>query len=970
VPFALECCDGTARREQGEMTASGGAPPDDRDRRARAEAALHSGDPSYRLIVDTLPALIATMTPEGEVEHVNRRVYEYFGRTLDELKKWGMVDAVHPDDLPRVIDAWRSAVATGLPYEIEHRMRRADGVYRWFQVRGVPLRDDAERIVRWHVLMTDIDERKDSETRVQSSLKEIERLKDENELRARHLRLLTETTPHMLWSATPNGLVDYVNQRMLDYAQLTHKEFLGVGWGRAIHPDHVRRMSEAWAASVASGELFEFEFLGRHAPSSSWRWCVSSALPARDADGRIIKWYGSVVDLHDRKQAEDTRLQAERQYRTVVETATDAVITIDATSVIQLVNPAVTKIFGYEPSELIGQPLTVLMPERLANHHLTGVQQYVETGHRRRNWSAIELIGLRKNGEEFPVEVSFAEVINDGQRTFTGFIRDVTERKQAEELRAARSRQVAVRADVSSALETDNTLRGTLQSCAEAVVKHLGAAFARIWIVTKDGRFLELQASAGMYTHLDGAHRLVPVGQLKIGLIALERTPHVTNDVINDPRLSNPDWARVEGMVAFAGFPLVAGGQVVGVLAMFSREPISQGVMETLATISDTIAQSIQRKQAEEDVRRSETFLAEAQALSQTGSWGWNTATGDLFWSRETYRLLGFEPDVIPTLPMVAEAIHPDDRARFEHDAQKLARDHTDLEGEYRLKLRDGSIKHVYFVGRFAARVFPDLDFIGSIMDVTERKQAADALLKAQLELSEVTRLTTMGELAASIAHEINQPLATVVTNAQACARLLHAQPPPWDDVVSAVLDIAEAGKRASDVIDRIRLLLRKGVSEPVALSVNDVIRDVIALTRDTTQTKRVMLDTRLTHDVPQVLADRVQLQQVLINLITNAADAMSDVTDRPRRLTISSSCNDELQVEVAVVDAGVGIDPKCRDRIFDPFFTTKADGMGMGLAICRGIVDAHGGRLWAAPNPEFGTTVRLALPAVATEEA
>jgi C4-dicarboxylate-specific signal transduction histidine kinase len=253
---------------------------------------------------------------------------------------------------------------------------------------------------------------------------------------------------------------------------------------------------------------------------------------------------------------------------------------------------------------------------------------------------------------------------------------------------------------------------------------------------------------------------------------------------------------------------------------------------------------------------------------------------------------------------------------------------------------------------------------------VTERKQAADALLKTQAELAEVTRRTTMGELAASIAHEINQPLATVVTNAQTCASLLRAQPPPWGDVDSAVSDIAAAGKRASDVIARIRLLLRKGVSEPVELSVSDVIRDVIALTRETTRQKRVMLDTRLTHDVQRVLADRVQLQQVLINLITNAADAMSDIIDRPRTLIISSNCNDELQVEVAVADAGVGIDPKYRDRIFDPFFTTKADGMGMGLAICRGIVEASGGRLWATSNPDFGTTVRFAFPAAGAEGA
>jgi len=260
------------------------------------------------------------------------------------------------------------------------------------------------------------------------------------------------------------------------------------------------------------------------------------------------------------------------------------------------------------------------------------------------------------------------------------------------------------------------------------------------------------------------------------------------------------------------------------------------------------------------------------------------------------------------------------------------------------------------------------LDFIGAIMDVTDRKRAGDALLRAQAELADVTRLTTMGELAASIAHEINQPLASVVTNAQACTRLLRAQPPPWGEVKSAVSDIAEAGKRASDVIARIRLLLSKGTAEPSALSVNEVIRDVVALTRDTTQTKRITLETRLSHDVPRVLADRVQLQQVLVNLITNAADAMADVNDRPRTVTISSSWKDGRQVEVAVADSGAGIDPEHRDRIFDPFFTTKSDGMGMGLAICRGIVEAFGGRLWATSNPDCGTTLHFALPAAATE--
>lgn len=773
----------------------------------------------------------------------------------------------------------------------------------------------------------------------------------------------------MLWNL--DGAITGANQAFLHMVQYAAEDIAAgrLRWTE-LTPDEWRASDQRAMADLKAFGIFQpFEKEYFRKDGSRVPVLLGGTLFERDGNEGVA-FVLDQTEQKRRQRAEETRLQTERQYRTVVETATDAVVTIDAASVIRLVNPAVTKVFGYEPAEVIGQPLTVLMPEHLADRYRMGVRHYLETGARRLNWSATELIGVRKDGEEFPVEISFAEVASDGAPTFTGFIRDITERKQAEELRAARTRQVAVRADVSAALAAENTLKEILQCCAEAVVRHLDAAFARIWVVTKDGRSLELQASAGMYTHLDGGHRLVPVGHLKIGVIAQERAPHLTNDVINDPRISDPEWARAEGIVAFAGFPLLAGGRVVGVLAMFSREPITQAVTETLSAISDTVAQGIQRKQAEEAVRRSETFLAAAQALSQTGSWGWNTATGDLFWSRETYRIFGFGSDVKPTLRMVAEAIHPEDRARFVGDAETLAHAHTDFEREYRLKLHDGAIKHVHVVARFAAHVFPDLDVIGSIMDVTGRRQAEDALLKTQAELAEVTRRTTMGELSASIAHEINQPLAAVVTNAQTCARLLRAQPPPWDDVESAVSDIAEAGKRASDVIARIRLLLRKGTAEPVELSVNDVIRDVIALTRETTRQKRVVVDTRLADDVPRVLADRVQLQQVLINLITNAADAMSDVSDRPRTLTVTSGCNQDLQAEFAVVDAGTGFDPAIRERMFDPFFTTKPDGMGMGLAICRGIVEACGGRLWATANPDLGTTFRVALPPATTEHA
>ncbi len=769
---------------------------------------------------------------------------------------------------------------------------------------------------------------------------------------AQDLKLLTETVPHMLWSATPRGVVDYVNQRVLDYSQLPRKELLGRGWKNAVHPDHVARMAEAWAASVETGEPFQFEFLGRHAPSGAWRWCVSSALPARNAAGQIIKWYGTIVDLHDRRQAEDARLRVERQYRMVIETASDAVVTIDQAGTITLVNPAASGMFGYRSSEIVGRPLAALIPH--LPRPIRGIR---------------EATGLRHNGQEFPVEISFAEADVEGRRTLTGFIRDVTERKQAEAMRAVHAQQVAVRADVSTALASEGTLRGMLQGCAEAVVRHLDAAFARIWVI-KDGRVLELQASAGMYTHLDGPHSRILVGQLKIGLIAEERVPHISNDLAHDPRISDPDWAQATRMVGFAGYPLLGTGHAIGVVAMFSRHPVTQATTESLAAIADAIAQGIQRKQAEEEVRRSEAFLAAAQALSQTGSWGWNARTDVLSWSRETYRIFDLDPDVVPTLSRITEAVHPDDRPSFERDSERLRHDRTDFEGEYRLRLADATVRHVHIVGRSVTGAFPDLDFIGSIMDVTDRKHAEEALLAAQARLGEVARLTTMGELAASIAHEINQPLATVVTNAKACRLLLRAERPPLADVHEAVTDIAQAATRASDVIERIRLLLRKGTPEPSLLEINGLIREVILWTRDAVGRRRVAVRTNLAPDLPPVRGDRVQLQQVLINLITNAVDAMAELTGRPRTLSLRSECNDNRHVEVAVADSGAGIDPTIRARIFEPFCSTKSDGMGMGLAICRSIVERHGGQLTASANQDFGTTMKCVLPAAGAEDA
>ncbi len=247
--------------------------------------------------------------------------------------------------------------------------------------------------------------------------------------------------------------------------------------------------------------------------------------------------------------------------------------------------------------------------------------------------------------------------------------------------------------------------------------------------------------------------------------------------------------------------------------------------------------------------------------------------------------------------------------------------------------------------------------------EMRERQRAEEALQKSQAELAHVTRVMTLGELMASLAHEVNQPLAAVVTNAQACLRWLALEPPRPDEARAAVERIVRDSNRASEVIQRIRALVKKSEPQMAALDINDVIREAISLEQREMLSRQVSLRTELASALPPVLGDRVQLQQVVINLVMNALEAMAPVTDRPRDLLIRSQRDDSNEVIVAVTDSGMGIDSENAERLFNAFFTTKPTGMGMGLSICRSIIATHGGRLWASPNADHGSTFQFTLP-------
>jgi len=489
-----------------------------------------------------------------------------------------------------------------------------------------------------------------------------------------------------------------------------------------------------------------------------------------------------------------------------------------------------------------------------------------------------------------------------------------------------------------------------------------------------------------------------------------------------------------------------------------------------------------------QELQRREAYLAEAQRLSDTGSFGWRVSTGEKHWSAETFRIFQYDRRTKPTMELVVQRIHPEDVAHAKQTFERASQDGKDFDLEYRLVMPDGSVKHVHVVAHAVRDKSGEVEFVGAVMDVTaakraeealrqseeqwrdvfennptmyfmvdatgkviavnpfgaeqlgykvdelvgqpvvgvfyevdreaarrnvalcleqigrakswearkvrkdgtvlsvretakavprvngpivliaceditEHKRAEEALRQAQADLEQVNRVTTMGELTASLAHEVNQPIAAAVTNANTCLRWLAGHTPNLKEARAAAMRIVKDGTRAGEIISRIRLLFKKGTPQRELVDLNEVIREMIVLLRSEAMRYSISVRTELAADLPQVLGDRVQLQQVLMNLIMNSIDAMKDV-EGTRELGIKSQHSENEHLLVSVSDTGVGLPPRHADQIFNAFFTTKPDGTGMGLRISRSIVESHGGRLWAANNSPRGASFYLTLPA------
>ncbi len=508
---------------------------------------------------------------------------------------------------------------------------------------------------------------------------------------------------------------------------------------------------------------------------------------------------GLTVYMTQQAHAQAAALRRSEARKTaILDSALDCIVTIDHEGCITEFNLAAERTFGYRRDEVMGKRLAdVIIPPSLREEHHRGLARYLATGEGRVFGRRLEMTAMRADGSEFPVELAITRIPLKGPPSFTGYLRDITERKQAEK-----------------------------------------------------------------------------------------------------------------------------------------------------------------------ELRRSEAFLAEAQRLSATGSFSWRVATDEIVWSEQLYRIFEFDQDVSVTLELIRSRIHPEDVPNWSDDSRPGARDAGgDLEHEYRLLMPDRSVKYVYLVAHGTRDKDGRMEYIGAVQDVTERRLSEEALGKVRSELTHVTRVTSLGALTASIAHEVNQPLSGIITNASTCLRMLAADPPNVDGARETARRTIRDGNRASDVIARLRALFSKKSSTSESIDLNEAAREVIALSMSELQRNRVILRSELADGVQPVMGDRVQLQQVVLNLLINALDAMKGVDDRPRQLAIRTERDEGDRVRLSVQDTGVGLDPQSVDRLFEAFYTTKSGGMGIGLSVSRSIIESHHGRLWAAPNDGPGATFSFSIP-------
>jgi signal transduction histidine kinase len=529
----------------------------------------------------------------------------------------------------------------------------------------------------------------------------------------------------------------------------------------------------------------------------------------------------------------------------------------------------------------------------------------------------------------------------------------------------------------SQALSSEIELGKLITALMRMVIEHAGAERGVLFLL----RGGEAQIAAEAATGRDGVvvnlqetcalARAVPEAALHYVLRTEESLS--LEDASASNLLSEDRYVQERRPRSVLCLPIIAQSKLVGVLYLennLAARAFTADRIAMLEMLASQAAISLENARLYSDLQRSEEFLVEGQRISRTGSWSCNVASGQMVWSEEQYRIFGWNLQDVPapTLDLLLKRVHSEDQALVRRTLQLALRDRVGFAFDFRVACPGRFLKHLHAVGRPITGESGRIDaYIGTTMDVSERKRSEEELRDVQAELARAARLAMMGELTTMIAHEVNQPLMAVVASADACLSWLARPTPDLDEARWAAERIARNGHRAGGIINSIRAMAKKSKATMAPLAINEAVVEILVLLGSEFHRRKVVLETDLGADIGSVMGDRVQLQQVILNLVMNGIEAMTSVEDRARVLQVRSRRIESGDVLIAVSDVGTGLDPDKLGRLFDPFFTTKAEGMGLGLAVCRSIVEAHGGALWASANQPSGSVFQFRVPSSAS---
>jgi PAS domain S-box-containing protein len=866
---------------------------------------LRANEARFRTFVDHATDAFFLLDDHSTILDVNRQACNGLGYGRQELIGKNRSDFDVGLDEPS-IQSLKQRIVAGEAVTFETRHRRKDGTSFPVEVRVGQFEQSGRRLL---CLVRDITERK----RVEGELR-----KSEERFRS----FVDHATDGFFLFDEHQAILD-VNQQTCVSLGYTHQEMIG------MHPrDFDAALGEVGTAEIAhrvnAGETVTFETLHRRKDGTVFPVEVR----ARQFQQGAHRFRLSLTrDITERRRAEEEVRQSKFRLEEAQRIAHVGWWERDFSTGRVSLSEEVCRIFGLQPVDLPewhGRWLELIHPEDRPRAGNAAAAALSPGGPR----YDLEYRVVRPDGGERIVH-SQGDVTWDASgkplRQF-GVLQDITElRKVEEELRASEERfRTLVQFSFDVYWESDAQHRFTRQEFAEGL-SDAPAAGSEIGKTRWEVPHLEPDAEAWR-KHREAMDAHLP---------------------FRDFELARPAPDGGKRYVSVSGLPVFdKSGRFVGY----------RGVGRHIT----------ERKKAEEALRRSEAYLAEAQRLSHTGTVAFN-ATAPLYWSQESYRIWELDPlQGLPARETVLQRIHPDDRERVDLHIDEALREKRDFTLEFRIVLPDGTLKYIESTGRPLFSADGELvEMIATHVDVTERKRAQqehERLRQLESELAHVNRMSMMGELAASLAHEILHPIATARNNARAATRFLDMSPPNMPEVREALACIVRDADRGKAIVDRIRDHIRKAPPRREFFDLDEAIREVIVMARSAIANSRIAVHTRLVESTP-VLGDRVQLQQVVMNLILNAVEAMSSLADGVRDLSVRTGQGPSGDILIAVADTGPGVDPGQFEQVFEPFYTTKTTGVGVGLAICRSIIDAHGGRLWVSANEPHGAVFQFTVP-------